>query len=555
VNDLGWFWSVVCGKPKHIQLLIEVHMKFANTWYMYFWVLLITSTLAGCGGGGSAESLTTGGNPPPLQSGPVNPPPAGLWQPTAGSTPSAGNYVYLQSDTGDYIGAGRSYTYTQATSQISVTASGGHLSVTINGNENWSGDFQTMNSISQLQPGYYSNLHRYPFHNPVVGGLNWSGQGRGSNTLTGWFVVDNVTYANGVLTAIDLRFEQHSEGGLPSLHGQIHWNSSNTAVIPSGPVNPSPAGLWQPTVGSTPSAGNYVYLQSDTGDYIGAGRSYTYTQATSQISVTASGGHLSVTINGNENWSGDFQAMNSISQLQPGYYSNLQRYPFHNPVLGGLNWSGQGRGSNTLTGWFVVDNVTYANGVLTAIDLRFEQHSEGGLPSLHGQIHWNSSNTAVIPSSPVNPSPAGLWQPTAGSTPSAGNYVYLQSDTGDYIGAGRSYTYTQATSQISVTASGGHLSVTINGNENWSGDFQTMNSISQLQPGYYSNLHRYPFHNPVVGGLNWSGQGRGSNTLTGWFVVDNVTYANGVLTAIDLRFEQHSEGGLPALYGQIHWIM
>jgi hypothetical protein len=150
----------------------------------------------------------------------VNPPPPGLWQPGAGTTPASGNYVYLKSDSGDYVGAGQTYTYVPATSTISVSASGGHLSVSVSG---WYGDFQTMNSVSQLEPGYYGNLERWPFHNPVRGGLSWSGQGRGCNTLTGWFTVDAVTYSGSTLTAIDLRFEQHCEGWVPALHGKIHW--------------------------------------------------------------------------------------------------------------------------------------------------------------------------------------------------------------------------------------------------------------------------------------------------------------------------------------------
>jgi len=40
--------------------------------------------------------------------------------------------------------------------------------------------------------------------------------------------------------------------------------------------------------------------------------------------------------------------MDSLTQLQPGYYGNLSRYPFHNHVRGGLSWSGNGVGCNTL---------------------------------------------------------------------------------------------------------------------------------------------------------------------------------------------------------------
>jgi len=491
----------------------------------FIWLLVLASALIGCGGG------STNGQMPP--------------------TPPSANFVTLQSDLGDYIGAGQPYSYSQANAQITVSAVGGHLTINMRGNQDWTGDFQVPNSLSQLQTGNYNNLQRYPFHVPANGGLSWSGEGRGCNTLTGWFAIDNVTYVSGVLTAIDLRFEQHCESNAAALHGQIHWTSTDTTA-PPGPVNPPPTGLWQPPIGSTPAVGSYVYLQSDYGDYIGAGQTYTYTQADAQITVSAAGGHLSLGISGDQDWHSDFQAMSGISQLQPGYYGNLQRYPFHNPTKGGMDWSGEGRGCNTLTGWFAIDNVTYINGVLTAIDLRFEQRCESNAVALHGQIHW-TSNDATAPPGPVNPVPAGLWQPPTGSTPATGNYVYLQSDYGDYIGAGQTYLYTQTNAQITVSTAGGRLSIITNGNERWTGDFQAMIGLSQLQPGYYGNLQRYPFHNPTKGGLNWSGQGRGCNTLTGWFAIDNVTYVSGVLTAIDLRFEQHCESAPAGLHGQIHW--
>jgi hypothetical protein len=112
------------------------------------------------------------------------------------------------------------------------------------------------------------------------------------------------------------------------------------------------------------------------------------TPADSTVALTQSGRHLSIVIDGAGSWYGDFEGMSSISELQPGYYGNLQRYPFHNPVRGGLSWSGQGRGCNTLTGWFVIDSITYSAGNLASIDLRFEQHCEGGTPALRGQVHW-----------------------------------------------------------------------------------------------------------------------------------------------------------------------
>lgn len=315
--------------------------------------------------------------------------PGTLWQPPA-ALPATGNYVYLKSDPGDYIGQGREYLYTHETASIVVQESNGHLSVNVNGDEWWNGNFQTPQWLDQFVVEYYPGVTRYPFHNPDWGGMDWSGEGRGSNTLGGWYFVDSVEYSDdGVLQAIDLRFEQQSGGTAPPLHGAIHWRADNP-TMPPGPITPIPETLWQPSEISLPATGNYVYLKSDPGDYIGRGEQYLYTPENSTIVVTATGNLMSINIGGPGGWNGTFQAMNSITTLQEGYYPNLQRYPFHNPARGGMSWSGGGRGSNTLTGWFAVDSVTYTGGVLTAIDLRFEQHSEGSTPALHGVIHWRA---------------------------------------------------------------------------------------------------------------------------------------------------------------------
>jgi hypothetical protein len=279
-----------------------------------------------------------------------------------------------------------SYSYTQANATLTTTGTGGRLTVEVNGDEHWSGTFQSPNTETQLRPGTYSALERYPFHDPAQGGLSWSGEGRGCNTLVGSFTIDSVSYLANSLTTIDLRFAQHCEGGAAALRGTIHWRADD-ATKPPGPVFPVPGSLWQPAAGTTPASGGYVYLTSDFGDYIGGGQAYTYTATNAAISVTGNGSHVGVSINVTE-WSGDFQGMNGLDRLEVGYYSALQRYPFLNPARGGLQWSGHGRGCNRLTGWFAVDHVTHTNGILTALDLRFEQHCEGGAPALRGKIHW-----------------------------------------------------------------------------------------------------------------------------------------------------------------------
>jgi hypothetical protein len=228
-------------------------------------------------------------------------------------------------------------------------------------------------------------LTRYPF-NGATGGLDWSGDGRGCNTLRASMTVNAATYDDqGVLNAISLTFLQYCEGGSSALRGSITWGADDPTTAP-GPVTPVPSNLWKPAAGAVPASGNYVYLSSDSGDYIGGGRTYTYTS----FSVAGGGAQLGVNVNaGSEWWNGNFVAMVGVTPLQPGYYPNLNRYPFNNPMEGGLDWSGTGRGCNTLTGWFAVDDIVYDGGSLQSVLLRFEQHCEGGGPALHGQIKWS----------------------------------------------------------------------------------------------------------------------------------------------------------------------
>ncbi len=210
------------------------------------------------------------------------------------------------------------------------------------------------------------------------------------------FIVDSVTYSGSNLTAIDLRFEQHCEGGTKALRGQIHWAAVDETPLP-GPLTPEPAGLWMPEAGATPATNNSVYLSSTGGDYIGGGRTYLYTQVNATLRVTTMGNGVSVSVGGNESWNAQFVPMNALGKLEKGYYGNLSRYPFHNPIKGGLSWSGEGRGCNTLSGWFVVEDVTYVNGNITALDLRFEQHCEGGSSALRGKMHWAPGDTSTPP--------------------------------------------------------------------------------------------------------------------------------------------------------------
>jgi uncharacterized repeat protein (TIGR01451 family) len=327
--------------------------------------------------------------------GPVNPPPGGLWDADPGATPASGNYVYIQSDPDDFIGQGRTETYTQLDAILHVEENAGLLTVSVIGDRDYLGSFRVMAPRIRIEPGYYGNAQGLAW-NPTVGGLDFSGDGRGCNAITGWFVIDNVSFSSSSVTAVDLRFEQHCEGVTAALRGKIHWRSDDPTQ-PVGPQLPPPAGLWTPPAGAVPATGNVVYLQSEPGDWVGQGLTSSYTSLDSVITVGGGGmtpveNRFQLTVNGDGGWTGYFQAMNTLANLQPGYYGNLLRFPGNNPTMGGLSWSGYGRGCNTASGWFVIDSVTYSGSSLDSIELRFEQNCEETEPPLHGYIRWSAAN-------------------------------------------------------------------------------------------------------------------------------------------------------------------
>jgi hypothetical protein len=200
-------------------------------------------------------------------------------------------------------------------------------------------------------------------------------------------------------------------------------------------------------------------------------------------------------------------------------------------------------------GSFIIDSVTHIGGALTSIDMRFEQRCHGGTAALRGTVHWRADDPTVPPG-PVDPVPTNLWKPDQAFVPPSGTYVLLASDPGDFIGAGEFRVYMPPISPITVQSTGTMITVHVGG---YSGEFLTMLGTVPLKRGYYGNLRRWPFYNPARGGLAWSGNGRGCGTLTGWFAIDQIEYTGTSMTALEMRFEQHCEGIVPALRGSIRW--
>ena len=245
-------------------------------------------------------------------------------------------------------------------------------------------------------------------------------------------MVDSVTYSGTSLASIDLRFEQHCDGAGTAVRGKVHWTNGDTTQ-PAGPQVPPPAGLWQPAPGETPATGNYVYLAGDPGVRDLDGASILYTQADSNFRLNSFGAQFDISIFSYESWSGYFVGMNTLQRLQVGYYGNLQRAGSHNPTLGGIDFGG---GRLQQGDWLVRDRQHYLHGRVdirdrSALRAPLRRRSAGN----SRQDHWAAGRPCPT-AGPVNPVPAGLWPPRAGRDTGSGNYVYLQSDPGDYIGGG-----------------------------------------------------------------------------------------------------------------------
>ena len=89
-------------------------------------------------------------------------------------------------------------------------------------------------------------------------------------------------------------------------------------------------------------------------------------------------------------WTLRFRAPFDNTYLVPGTYLNAERAPFRTLGRPGLEVSGRGRGSNTLTGQFtILDLQANSNGTIARFAADFEQHSEGATPALRGSIRYN----------------------------------------------------------------------------------------------------------------------------------------------------------------------
>jgi hypothetical protein len=183
------------------------------------------------------------------------------------------------------------------------------------------------------------------------------------------------------------------------------------AAINRGPATPAAA---QPTPGSAandqPQAATdaWLHFDSDTGDYIGAGKHEVWTLGESNISISGDASYLRAYVSGQgDEWQLWFRAPSNGS-LRVGTYLRAERAAFVTGKAPGLDVFGSGRGCNTVSGQFQITKLTWtSSGAVADIDVLFERHCEGGTAALRGEL-WVSTVAGAHRAPPNAASPITL---------------------------------------------------------------------------------------------------------------------------------------------------
>jgi len=143
----------------------------------------------------------------------------------------------------------------------------------------------------------------------------------------------------------------------------------------------------------------------------------------------------------------------------------------------------------------------------------------------------------------------------AQAAPATAGSFTMTGDPGDYIAGGTTYSYDVAAGDLlSISADdelrGVYLSIDGKNGDWWSMELKAP-AGHQLAVGNYPEATRAPFSGAGAG-IDVSGNGRGCNTIEGSFVVADVAFGpHGYVERLDATFEQHCEGGDPALRGRV----
>jgi hypothetical protein len=87
----------------------------------------------------------------------------------------------------------------------------------------WDLEFSTRQLSQPIAVQSYTDAERAPFASPGHPGIDIGGDGRGCNTISGSFQVEDIQWTNTTLKSFTATFEQHCEQGASALRGCVHF--------------------------------------------------------------------------------------------------------------------------------------------------------------------------------------------------------------------------------------------------------------------------------------------------------------------------------------------
>jgi hypothetical protein len=140
------------------------------------------------------------------------------------------------------------------------------------------------------------------------------------------------------------------------------------------------------------TGGNVVFFNGDVGEYVYAGQE-TITEATWSAKASTSQVHISVNPTDSKQglwWDFYFDSSKLANPvLDTQVYENAERWPFQETGHPGFDVSGDGRGCNTVSGKFQIEELKTDGATLKSFTATFEHHCEGGSAALRGCVHYS----------------------------------------------------------------------------------------------------------------------------------------------------------------------
>jgi hypothetical protein len=404
-------------------------------------------------------------------------------------------FLTFNSDKGDYIGGGRTWTVTplDGTITASVGSSFGSSYVEVVFGGSTSAELFFEVPVGQaFAPGIYEGATEWPVQSPTKPGMEVDIGTLGCSSVSGRFVVLDVFFGpGGDVQSLAIDYEQHCGVSAPALLGSVRFNSavsveprisvasaavyeldggpgvlslwvslseraSTTVLVDYATVDQSAhAGINYVSVSGTltfdvgvtaipvdvpvldtgvlqsdltlvlslarprgaslafaPATGTimaramrtFLTFNSDKGDPVGRGQTWTVTPLDGTITATAWAGssgdssYVAVHFEGSSTWWDLRFAMPVGQAFAPGIYEGAARWGSQSPTQPGMDVSGNGFACDEITGQFVVLDVQFGPaGDVQSLAIDYEQHCEGlWYPRLIGSVRLNSK----IPANP-----------------------------------------------------------------------------------------------------------------------------------------------------------